>query len=117
MNQPHSEQSKLQQASIAIADWLEFDLEHIENRIIININQAFGQMNQDWRNFNQQCDLRNDSYLHLHAGDVVPADQYACSLCHKSFKTDEPQKLQNCHSCSGKEFYQANSNDGPIYLH
>jgi len=117
MNQPPSKSSKLQQASIAIADWLEFDLEHIENQVMLNINNAFGQTNKDWRKFNQQCEQRSDTHLHLLVGDVVPVDQYACTLCHKSFKMTYPEKLHNCHTCSAKEFYQANRNNAPIYLH
>jgi len=117
MSHSNANSSKIQQASVAIADWLDIDMVHIENQLMLNINQAFGQANKDWFQFSRQCEFRDESHMHLKVGDIVSTDQYACTLCHKSFKTNSPDMLHDCHSCSGKEFYQAKKYDGPIYLH
>jgi len=117
MNQSHSKPSTMKQASVAVAHWLAFDLEHIENQLMLGINKAFIHTNQDWLNFQQQCAQRDDFFMHLQAGDAVSVDQYACSFCHKPFSITKPGTLENCHTCSNNTFYQAGRIGGPVYLH
>ena len=96
----------LKDASLALANWLEIDLQHIENQLALTFAKSTNSTRKDLLKLHLQALQDGPVYLSCSLSAQVHAGSYACSQCHKAFKLSRNAYLHDCHSCAGRNFYR-----------
>ena len=103
---PEQSRSTWKEASLALANWLEIDLEHLENQMILAIEKSTNSTRKDILRLHYQAMQIGPVYISCSLSTYVHAGRYASSSCHKAFTLNRSGHLHDCHSCSGQQFHR-----------
>ena len=98
--------STWKEASLALANWLEIDLEHLENQMLLTIEKSTNSTRKEILKLYYQALQDGPVYISSSLSTYVHAGRYACSQCHKAFTLKRSGHLHDCHSCCSQQFHR-----------
>jgi len=96
----HDAAEYLSEEGRELQDWLKFDVELIEDRLLELLSSAINTTNIELDNLNETAQRENLCYK----GEVTSPGSFLCDACGYSFSSFGIQELPACPECGGDVF-------------
>ena len=94
------------EAGIAVANWPEIDIQHIENQFFLTLQKNTNHTREDLLRLHLMSMQFGQVYVSASQSQYVHAGCYACGNCHKAFVMKRKSHLHDCHTCENNQFYR-----------
>lgn len=86
-----------------IRDWLKFDLELVEDRLLEWLMKAADQTDLELLSLQEQAERTR----YYHTGEITGPGTLACSACGQTLRFQKAGHIPPCPKCHGQEFLRA----------
>lgn len=90
----------LSESSHELADWLRFDIDRIEDRLLAVFSQVADRTQLEWLELHEE--LENDPPYH--AGEVTGPGSLYCTACNEAVHFRHVAKIPECPNCGNGTF-------------